>query len=150
MKYQEPKLSSLSAVSKSSSVLLTTSNIRKRLVLDNDDLRANTKMKYQEPKLAAYNVDWFDSSATKNECMKHTSIKNLPDTQEGQLSFLLSKFEAFEIKTAFADAIGKVGKAARKVFYPLPMRKEKLIRNFLELIFDGKSITVDNSKDSFR
>jgi len=97
-----------------------------------------------------YDVDWFDSSATTNECFKHTSIKNLPDTQEGQLLFLLSKFEGSEIKTAFADAIGKVGKAARKVFYPLPMRKEKLIRCFLELIYDGKSIMVDNSKDSFR
>jgi hypothetical protein len=107
-------------------------------------------MKHQEPKLAAYDVDWFDSSATKNECIKHTSIKNLPDTQEGQLTFLLSKFEASEIKTAFADAIGKVGKAARKVFYPIPMRKAKLIRSFLELIYDGKSIMVDNSKDSFR
>ena len=127
-----------------------TSNIKKRLVLDNDDHHANTKLKYQEPKLAAYNVDWFDSSATKNECINHTSIKNLPDTQEGQLTFLLSKFEVSEIKTAFVDAIGKVGKAARKVFYPNPVRKEKLIRSFLELIYDGKSIMVDNSKDSFR
>ena len=31
-----------------------------RLVLDDDDHRANTKPKYQEPKLAAYDVDWFD------------------------------------------------------------------------------------------
>jgi hypothetical protein len=100
--------------------------------------------------LAAYNVDWFDSSATKKECIKHTSIKNLPDTQEGQLMFLLSKFKTSKIRTAFADAIGKVGNAARKVFYPLTIRKEKLIRSFLELIYDGKSIMVDNSKDSFR
>jgi len=61
--------------------------------------------------------------------MKHTSIKNLSDTQEGQLSFLLSKFEASEIKT-FADAIGKVGKAARKVFYPLPCAKRSLLEVF--------------------
>jgi hypothetical protein len=107
-------------------------------------------MKYQEPKLAAYDVEWFDSSATKIKCLKHTTIKNLPDTQEGQLLFLVSKFKASEIKTAFADAIGNVGKAARKVFYPIPMRKEKLIRSFLELIYEGKSIMVDNSKDSFR
>ena len=85
-----------------------------------------------------------------NKCLKHTTIKNLPDTQEGQLTFLLSKFDASEIKTTFADAIGKVGKAARKVFYLLPMRKEKLIRSFLELIYNGKSIMVDNLKDSFR
>jgi hypothetical protein len=129
-------------------VSLTTSNIKKRLVLDEDDNRANTKPKYQEPKSAAYDVDWFDSSATKNECIKHTSIKNLPDTQEGH--FLLGKFETSEIKTAFADAIGKVGKPARTAFYPHPFRKDKLIRSFHELIYDGKSIMVDNSKDSFR
>ncbi len=105
-------------------------------------------MKYQEPKLAAYYVEWFDLSAAMNECLKHTTIKNLPDTQEGQLTFLLSKFDASEIKTAFADAIGNVGKAARNVFYLLPWCKEKLIKSFLELIYNGKSIMVD--KDSFR
>ncbi len=134
----------LSAVSKSSSVSLTTSNIKKRLVLDNNDHRANTKPKYQKPKLAVYDVDWFDLSATKNECIKHTSIKTLSDTQEGQLTFLLGKFETSEIKTAFADAIGKVGKPARTAFYPLPLCKDKLIRSFLESIYDGKSIMVDN------
>ncbi len=142
--------SSLSAVLKSLSVSLTTSNIKKRLVLDDDDHHANTKPKYQEQKLAAYDVDWFDSSATKNECIKHTSIKNLPDTQEGQLTFLLGIFKTSEIKTALADAIGKVGKPARTAFYPLPLCKDKLIRSFLELIYDGKSIMVDNSKDCFR
>lgn len=150
IKYQEPKLSSLSAVSKSSSISSTASKPRKTLVVDIVDHHTNTKLKYQEPQLAAYNVDWLDSSATKTECMKHTSIKNLPDTQEGQISFLLSKFEASDIKTAFAYAVGRVGNAAREVFYPLPVRKEKLIKNFLELIFDGKSIMVDNKKDSFR
>ncbi len=45
----------------------------------------------QEPKLAAYNVDWFDSTSTKNKCLKHISDKNLPVTQEGQLTFLLDK-----------------------------------------------------------
>jgi hypothetical protein len=105
---------------------------------------------HQELNLAAYNVDWFDSTSTKNKCLKHTSNKNLPVTQEGQLTFLLGKYKTSDIKTAFADAIGKVSTAARKVFYPLPLRKEKLISSFLELIYDGKSIMVDNSKDSFR
>jgi hypothetical protein len=97
-----------------------------------------------------YKVDWFDSSATKNKCVKHTSIKNLPDTQEGQLTFLLGKFETSEIKTAVADAICKVGKPARTAFYPFFLRKDKLSRSFLELIYNGKSIMVDNSKDSFQ
>ena len=107
-------------------------------------------MMKQEPKLAAYDVDWFDSTSTKNKCLKHTSNKNLPVTQEGQLTFLLDKYQTSEIKTAFADAIGKVGTAARKAFYPLLHCKNKLIRSFLELIYDGKSIMIDNSKDSFR
>jgi hypothetical protein len=87
---------------------------------------------------------------TKNKCLKHTSEKNLPVSQEGQLTFLLGKYQTSEIKTAFADAIGKVRTAARKAFYPLPLHKEKPMSSFLELIYDGKSIMVDNSKDSFR
>jgi hypothetical protein len=87
---------------------------------------------------------------TKNKCLKHTSEKNLPVSQEGQLTFLLGKYQTSVIKTAFVDAIGKVGTAARKAFYQLPLCKEKLISSFLELIYDGKSIMVDISKDSFR
>jgi hypothetical protein len=107
-------------------------------------------MMNEEPKLTAYNVDWFNSTLTKNKCLKHTSEKNLPVSQEGQLTFLLGKYQTSEIKTAFADAIGKVGTAKRKAFYPLPHCKEKLISSFLELIHNGKSIMLDNSKDSFR
>ncbi len=50
---------------------------------------------------------------------------------------------------AFADALGKVRDTARKYFYPLPHHKDKLIGSFLELIYNGKSLMIDNSKDSF-
>ncbi len=131
---------------------------KKRLVLDNPDIQIQDKKKAhrieptkkQEPKLAAYEIDWLNSTSTKNECLKHTSNKNLLVTQEGQLTFLLNKYQTFEIKTAFADALGKVGNAARKYFYPLPHRKDKLIGGFLELIYNGKSLMIDDSRDSFR
>jgi hypothetical protein len=87
--------------------------------------------------------------STRNKCLKHTSNKSVPVTQEGQLTFLLNKYQTSDTKTVFADAIGKVGTAARKIFYPLPHRKDKLIRSFLELIYNRKSIMIDNSKDSF-
>jgi len=119
------------------------SNIKKRLILDSDNSRTKTK-------LAAYDIDWFDHSATTNECLKHTNIKNLPVTQEGQLTFLLNKFETSDLKTAFADTIGKVGTPARTAFYPLPVRKDKVIRSFLELIYDGRSVIISESKDAFR
>jgi hypothetical protein len=129
-------------------------DVKKRLI-SNDDNKPKKKTqrvesKAKEPKLAAYNIDWFDSTSTQNKCLNHTLSTNLPSTQEEQPTFLLTKYQASDIKTAFADAIGKVGRAARKVFYPLPLCKEKLISNFLELIYNGKSIMVDNSKDSFR
>ncbi len=122
--------------------------LKKRLLLSDDN--KPKKKTQKEPKLAPYDINWFDSTSTKNECLKHTPTNNVPSTQEEQLTFLLSKYQASNIKTAFADAMGKVGNAARKAFYPLPLCKDKLISNFLELIYDGKSIMVDNSKDSFR
>jgi hypothetical protein len=135
--------------------------IKKRLVLNGNKNHASKKHKkktqyvdskanHQEPKLAAYDIDWFDSASTQNKVLKHTLSTNLPSTQEEQLTFLLSKYQASDRKKAFADAIGKVGRATRKVFYPLPLCKEKLINSFLELIYNGKSIMVDNLKDSLR
>jgi hypothetical protein len=126
-----------------------TSTIKKRLVLNNDNNHASKKPKkktqcvdskanHQEPKLVAYDIDWFDSASTQSKCLKHTSSTNLPSTQEEQLTFLLSKYQASDIKTAFADAISKVGRAARKVFYPLPLHKEKLISSFLEFFLQWK------------
>jgi hypothetical protein len=146
-------LSSMSVASKTSSLLSSTSKIKKRLVLDSPQAKKKAHhmdiLKNQEPKLVAYKVDWFNSISTKNKCLKHTSKNNLPVTQEEQISFLLNKYQTSNIKTTFVDAIGKVGTAARKFFYQLPRRKDKLIRSFLELIYDGKSIMIDNSKDSF-
>jgi hypothetical protein len=138
---------------------LTTTNIKKRLVLDsleNYHTRKPKKkahriesMMNEEPQLVAYNIDWLNFTLTKSKCLKHTSEKNLPVSQEGQLTFLLGIYQTSEIKTAFVGAIGKVGTAARKACYPLPLHKEKLMSIYLEF-YDGKSIMVDNSKDSFR
>jgi hypothetical protein len=147
-------LSLMSAASKTSSLLSSMSKIKKRLVLDSPQAKKKAHrmdiLKNQEPKLVAYEVDWFNSTSTKNKCLNHTSKNNLPVTQEEQITFLLlNKYQTSDIKTAFADAIGKVGTAARKFFYPLPHHKDKLIHSFLELIYNGKSIMIDNSKDSF-
>jgi hypothetical protein len=142
----------MSAASKTSSLLSSTSKIKKRLVLDSPQAKKKAHrmdiLKNQEPKLLVYKVDWFNSTSIKNKCLKHTLENNLPVTQEEQITFLLNKFQTSNIKVAFADAIGKVGTAAR-FLYPLPHCKDKLIHSFLELIYNGKSIMSDNSKDSF-
>jgi hypothetical protein len=84
--------------------------------------RCNEPLKKQESKFAVYKVDWFNSTSTKNKCLKHTSNKNLLVTQEGQKNFILNKYQTSDIQTAFADAIGKVGTAKRIFFYTLPHR----------------------------
>ncbi len=150
----------VSAVLKTTSLLSTTLNTKKRLILDSPDNHCASKpkkkahriksMMNEEPKLVAYNVDWLNSTLTKKECLKHTSEKNLPVSQEEQPTFLLGKYQTSEIKTAFADVTGKVSTAARKAFYPLSLHKEKLMSSFLELIYSVKSFMADNSKDSFR
>jgi hypothetical protein len=144
----------MSAASKTSSLLFSTSKIKKRLILDSPQAKKKAHrmdiLKNQEPKLVAYEVDWFNSTSTKNKCLKHTSENNLPVTQEEQITFLLNKCQTSNIKVAFTDAIGKVETAARNFFYPLPHHKDKLIHSFLELIYNRKSIMIDNSKDSLR
>ena len=112
----------VSLVSKSSPLFSTPSTVSSWLSMDfllaTDNHRTSKpkkkahrikSMMKQEPKLAAYNVDWFNSTSTKNKCLKHTSNKNLPVTQEGEITFLLDKYQTSKIKTAFADVIGKVG-----------------------------------------
>lgn len=142
--------SSISTTSKASSLSSTNSNIKKRFFVDDTDHFENTKYKKSELKLAAYDIDWFDSQAINNECLKYDIEQNLPGSQEEKLLFLLSQFETSDIKLSFADAIGKIGKAAREVFYPLPPRKEKLMNGFIELISGESSMMDDCSEDSFR
>ncbi len=87
--------SSLSAASKTSSLSSSMSNIKKRLVLDSPDnqnqakkkAHCNEPLKKQEPKFAVYEADWFNSTSTKYKCLKHTSDKNLPVTQEWATNF---------------------------------------------------------------
>jgi hypothetical protein len=91
--------------------------IKKRLVLDSPQAKKKAHrmniLKNQEPKLVAYKVDWINSMSTKIKCLEHTSKNNLPVTQEEQITFLLNKYQTSDIKMAFADAIGKVGTAAK-------------------------------------
>jgi hypothetical protein len=97
----------------------TTSTIKKRLILNDNNNHASKKPKkktqrvdskanHQEPKLAAYDIDWFDSALTQNKCLKHTSSRNLPSAQEEQLTVLLSKYQAYDIKTALDCFYGPV------------------------------------------
>jgi hypothetical protein len=85
------------------------------------------------------------------ECLKYVNNPNdVPKDQESQLRFLLDQYKTNDVQTAFCQLIGKVGGLATTAFHPLPFRKNQLIKCFLSLIYNTKSMLVDTSKNAFK
>jgi hypothetical protein len=82
------------------------------------------------------------------ECLNYVSDpKSVPKDQESQLMFLLDQYKTNDIQTAFCRLIGKVGGLATTAFHPLPLfLNNQLIKCFLALIYNTKSMLVDTSK----
>ena len=79
-------------------------------------------------KMNAEYIDFCDSAQVKRECLKYIkTAAELPIDQQTQISFLLRKFKASAITTAFSMLIGKVAGATPMAFFPLPSKKEHLI-----------------------
>jgi hypothetical protein len=66
------------------------------------------------------------------------------------ITFLANQFKPVDIEVAFAALIGKVASSALTAFDPLPSQRAKLVESFLELVFNEKSMLVDNVKKPFR
>jgi len=80
-------------------------------------------------------IDWFNHEVVCSECIKYLKNKDsLPNNHASQLEFLMETFEPAQIKMSFSNAIGKIGDTATKFYYPLPLRKDKIVSSFIELI----------------
>ncbi len=102
-------------------------------------------------KKPAYSVNFCNSAEILAECLKYvTNPKSVPKDQELQLTFLLDQYNPNNLCIAFCKFIGKVGGSAMTAFQPLPNWKNQLIKSFLALIYDTKSILVDTSKNAFK
>jgi len=100
------------------------------LRLKTDNFEVSSKI----TKLQHYEIDW-NPEVICSECVKYLKKKNsLPNNHASQLKFLMEKFEPAQIKISFANAIGKIGNTATKLYYPLPMRKDKIVSSFIQLI----------------
>jgi hypothetical protein len=96
-------------------------------------------------------INFCNSAQVKTECFNY--IKNaadLPIDQQSQISFLIRKFNLSAIIAAFSMLIGKVGGAALMAFFPLPMKKEDLMQQFLCLIYDTKSMMINTKEECYR
>ncbi len=100
-------------------------------------------------KKAVY-IDFCDSAQVKTECLKYIkTAADLPIDQQTQISFLVRKFNSSSITAAFSMLIGKVAGAAPMAFFSLPSKKEDLIRQFLRLIYDTKSMMINTEEESY-
>ena len=109
----------------------------------------SSKKQSKEPKLELHEIDWTDSKQLRNEVGKYETNNTTLLTQETIITFLLSQLTAALIKMAFLMLIGKNGNEA-KVFLPIPATKPKLIEGFLVMIYNLKSMMVDNKKQVYR
>jgi len=96
-------------------------------------------------------IDFCDSAQVKTECLKYIkTAADLPIDQQTRISFLVRKFNASAITTAFSMLIGKVAGAAPMAFFPLPSKKEELVQRFLCLIYDTKSMMINTEEECYR
>ncbi len=84
-------------------------------------------------------IDFYDSAQVKTECLKY--IKTAADLLIDQQTAIIA---------AFSMLIGKVAGAAPMAFFPLPSKKEKLIQQFLCLIYDTKSMMISTEEECYR
>ncbi len=96
-----------------------------------------------------YFIDFCDPVDVESKCLKYLSdARDLPLGQESQLTFLLNNLKLKDIQMAFIKLITIVGGAATKAFLPMPSTKVKLVKDFLCLIYNHKSMMI-NTDETF-
>jgi hypothetical protein len=138
------------ALSISSSQLTTTTSLKQSNLsnlaraLDFGNLLVHTK---KEP----YLIDFCNPVDVKSKCIKYPpDASDLPLGQESQLTFLLNNLKVKDIQMAFIKLITIVGGAATTAFRPMPSTKAKLVKDFLCLIYDHKSMMINTDETSYR
>jgi hypothetical protein len=106
-----------------------------------------TSVSKKEP----YLINFIDPKDLKSKCLKYLSdADDLPRGQENQLSFLVNKFKPQDIQMAFIKLITIFGGSAPKAFLPIATTKSQIVKDFLCLIYDHKSMMIDTVKMSYR
>jgi hypothetical protein len=98
-----------------------------------------------------YLIDFINPKDVKSKCLKYlTDADDVPRGQENQLSFLVNKFKPQDIQMASIKLITIVGGSAPKAFLPIATTKSQIVKDFLCLIYNYKSMMIDTVKTSYR
>ncbi len=105
----------------------------------------------QHTKKESYLIDFCDPEDVKSKCLKYLSdARDIPLGQESQLTFLLNNLKLKNIQMVFIKLITIVGGAATTAFIPMPSKIAKLVKDFLCLIYNSKSMMIDTDETSYR
>ncbi len=111
-------------------------------------VKSTQKLDVRSPKsstkLPAYQINWLNYNNIRCKLFKHTKEEGRSRTIEEDLSSLLSKFLTSEIKFALVATISKLELDIKD----LPVRKNKLIEMFSQLILDNMSILGNSTKSA--
>ncbi len=104
----------------------------------------------QHTKKEPYLIDFCNPVDVKSKCLKYLSdARDIPLGQESQLTFLLINLKLQDNQMAFIKLITIVGGAATTAFTPMSSKKAKLVKDFLCLIHDYKSMMTDTDETSY-
>jgi hypothetical protein len=96
--------------------------------------------------LPAYLINWTSINNIRIELKKYDHQEEEGEKLEDNLSSLLSKFSTGDLKLALVATVAKLQLDVKE----LPLRKNKLIELFSQLIFDEMSILVNLTKSATR
>jgi hypothetical protein len=97
-----------------------------------------------------YLINFCNPFDVKTKCLKYLAdASDLPVGQESQLNFLLNNLKVQGIQMAFIKLITIVGGFATTSFLPMPSLKVKLVKDFLHLIYDHKSMMINTDATSY-
>jgi hypothetical protein len=98
-----------------------------------------------------YLIDFCDPIDVKSKCLKYLpDASDLPLGQESQLTFLLNNLKVKDIQMAFIKLIAIFRGAATTAFLPMPSTNAKLVKDFLCLIYNHKSMMINTDETSYR
>ncbi len=98
-----------------------------------------------------YLIDFCNLVDVESKCLKYLSdARDLPLGQESQLTFLLNNLKLTDIQMAFIKLITIIGSEVTTAFLPMPSTNAKLVKAFLCLIYDHKSMMINTDETSYR
>jgi hypothetical protein len=76
--------------------------------------------------------------------------ESVPKSTEDQLKFLMDKFPLHELKSAYYMTVGKIGADVNSVNLPFNARTDSVIKSFIAMIYDHRSMMYDDSRSGHR